>query len=319
MLKQSAKLILGLSAIVFGVFAAQALAYSELIVFGDSLSDTGNHPAATLGLPYPYYQNRISNGPNAVDTLAVQLGLTAEPSNFLLNRRDGTNYAVSGANASGIEPHDLHQQLNAYLGTASLPLRDNALYVVMIGGNDIRDAAYTSNLTQAKAQAQAAASSVNNALQRLLAQGARELLVAGVPDVGTTPESRKREASSPGIMARTTTLSQTFNAQLEQDITVLESTYAVDIRYYNAFAPLSAILQAPSQHGFDNTRDACFSASPYQFHPDCDFNTFVFFDAIHPTAKVHRIWGLGMAEALQATRHLPVNLSPILQLLLLDD
>jgi hypothetical protein len=33
--------------------------YSELIVFGDSLSDTGNLASLTIDFPRPYYKNRV--------------------------------------------------------------------------------------------------------------------------------------------------------------------------------------------------------------------------------------------------------------------
>ena len=55
--------------------------YSEMIVFGDSLSDTGNvHTASTAqGLipdpPPPYFDGRLSNGPIWVDRLAERLGI----------------------------------------------------------------------------------------------------------------------------------------------------------------------------------------------------------------------------------------------------
>ena len=49
---------------------AQAAAYSQLVAFGDSLSDTGNVFAVT-GTPVPpYYDGNYSNGPVWVDRLA---------------------------------------------------------------------------------------------------------------------------------------------------------------------------------------------------------------------------------------------------------
>ena len=70
--------------------------YSEMIVFGDSLSDTGNvHIASTAQglIPDPGFDGRLSNGPIWLDRLAERLTL-ASPSPSLTG---GTNYAYAGA------------------------------------------------------------------------------------------------------------------------------------------------------------------------------------------------------------------------------
>ena len=96
--------------------ATQALPFSSLVVFGDSLSDSGNNaividtqiappgtPPGTLRTPtpivspsfipsLPYASNRYSNGPVWVEQFAAKLGLSALPSVL-----GGTNYAFGGA------------------------------------------------------------------------------------------------------------------------------------------------------------------------------------------------------------------------------
>ena len=75
------------------------LLFSDIYVFGDSLSDTGNLLAAAenflgatneLVLEFfaPYFEGRLSNGPVWVETLAPQLELTSDPN---------LNFAVTGA------------------------------------------------------------------------------------------------------------------------------------------------------------------------------------------------------------------------------
>src|SRR5262245_23552537 len=70
----------------------------NLVIFGDSLSDTGNFlplaPPGSIPRPDLYYQGRMSNGPVWVDALAKYLGEPAvQPSH-----EGGLNYATSGAN-----------------------------------------------------------------------------------------------------------------------------------------------------------------------------------------------------------------------------
>src|SRR5262249_42011574 len=53
--------------------------FSEVVVFGDSISDTGNVFLFTDGVAAgpPYFEGRFSNGPVWVEVLAQGLGLPA--------------------------------------------------------------------------------------------------------------------------------------------------------------------------------------------------------------------------------------------------
>lgn len=73
--------------------------YASAVVFGDSISDTGrvrDDIAAISGgavtyPPEPYFDGRFTNGPNYIDRLQVEWGLTPEV--------DLYNYAYGGASA----------------------------------------------------------------------------------------------------------------------------------------------------------------------------------------------------------------------------
>ncbi|MGH6636712.1 MAG: SGNH/GDSL hydrolase family protein, partial [Gammaproteobacteria bacterium] len=81
---------------------------SEIIVFGDSLSDTGNL-ASLPGFEFlkdPPFDRGFSNGPRAVEVLANNLGLHVNPSLHLVGPPVGTSFAVSGARAGGTSPID---------------------------------------------------------------------------------------------------------------------------------------------------------------------------------------------------------------------
>ena len=80
--------------------------------------------------------------------LAQGLGLSANPSNWLTSPSvpAGTNYAVGGATSAlaaigGPTLINLPEQVAAYSAFVSGQADPNALYVVMIGGNDVRNAA----------------------------------------------------------------------------------------------------------------------------------------------------------------------------------
>ena len=191
--------------------SAASYAYSELVILGDSLSDTGN--TALFDLPYPYHENRISNGPVAVDILAAGLGLSAARSGHILGNGDGSNYAVSGANAGGNEPHGLNAQLAVFLAGQQM-IDSEALYLIMIGGNDVRDAAVIEDMSVALDKVYAAASAIRQATEQLVQAGAKSIVVSNVPDISKIPETTDRASNNPGILQRAQQLSIAFNQRL---------------------------------------------------------------------------------------------------------
>src|SRR5262245_44415384 len=141
---------------------------SSLFVLGDSLSDVGNLAALadyalnqpidppTVGLCNPtevlvlkhrcddlfYQESRVSDGPVAVERLAADLGLPPlRPSLHIVPNQPhgGTVYAVGGAKARATGDSDLARQVDWLLVEHAL-LPQDALYVVIIGGNDAIDA-----------------------------------------------------------------------------------------------------------------------------------------------------------------------------------
>src|SRR5262245_65983712 len=80
---------LGLTSAVYG-----EPPFSEVIVFGDSISDTGNGYIFTGGFAAgpPYFDGRFSNGPVWVEALAQELGLPVPTPSL----NGGTNYAIGG-------------------------------------------------------------------------------------------------------------------------------------------------------------------------------------------------------------------------------
>jgi len=128
--------------LLFPIGSTAAPSFREIVVFGDSLSDTGN--LASLPefgfLNIPPFDRGFSNGPRAVEVLANSIGLDVDPSLHLVGPPVGTNFAVSGARARRINPIDLPAQIGTFLLNNSGTAPSDALYVVLIGGNDVRDA-----------------------------------------------------------------------------------------------------------------------------------------------------------------------------------
>ncbi len=277
---------------------AQAQGYSALYVLGDSLSDTGNLASVTAPFPDPpYYMNRVSNGPVAVEVLAARLGLSADASLHLLGAAQGSNYAVAGARSAGVEPIDLPVQVDFLLLNHGNSLPADALYVVFIGGNDVRDARDAADRMSSDQIIQLAAEGVGTAVQRLLDAGAVKVMVVNAPDIGSIPETQllADALGDPRIVRKASHYSRRYNTLLADQVEALEQSTGQDLVLYDLFEFLASAIADGAAWEFSNTSEACFSSATFVFHPDCDFGAnfdrFLFFDEIHPSARLHERTG----------------------------
>jgi len=336
---------------------APPAATSALLVLGDSLSDVGNaaavfdyllslpihpptvglcNPADVLVVPRPcddlfYRQSRVSDGATAVEHVAAHLGLDElAPSLHLLPDRPGagTNYAVSSAKAGSQGDEDLSRQVDMLLLDYGLQLPADALYVVMIGGNDAIDAlqAAVSGAPNAAATSAAivteAVAGVAANLGRLIDYGARRIVVANVPDLASLPGVRARAAETEdeaAVLAAASAISEAFDGELDALLDGIESERQslAPVPLMLVRFDLRAALQAAQDTaaaGGGNGLDACFDSDAYRqsqtaervFHPDCApgagetprFGNFVFWDGIHPTGAAHAAIAAALIELL---------------------
>jgi phospholipase/lecithinase/hemolysin len=206
------------------LLSVPAAAYDAEYVFGDSLSDNGNLAAAGgVNFPNPpSFDNSFTNGPVAVQLLAESLGLTLKASDWLNapSVPTGTNYAVAGATSAeaavgGFLGFNLPDQVGAYSAYTSGMADPNALYVIMIGGNDVRDAALSGLGEPAEENANDAGVEAEKvAISTLSGEGAKNFLIVNVPNVGLIPEFTQE---NPTLAATATTLSQDYNSLLASD------------------------------------------------------------------------------------------------------
>ena len=155
-------------------------------------------------------------------------------------------------------------------------------------------------------------------INKLIAAGAQNILVANAPDIGAIPET---SLISAGLLANSqsnqqkyqakllpemvTGLSATYNFVLRNSLRKVEWQSGLDILEYNLFDYLTDQINNASELGYANTTEACiwmFSQGG-TVNPACDFpaaNTFLFWDEIHPTAKAHQGAGLELLDIISA-------------------
>jgi len=284
---------------------ASAVPFTSLTVFGDSLSDTGNIYIATGGAQppssQPYYNGRFSNGPVWIDTLAGGLGLASQ---VMPSLAGGNNYAFGGARtgASG-SPPGLLAQVGGLWGPTHPFADPTGLYVVVGGGNDLRDARGASS-TDASRQAAAAAAAANifSTVSLLASKGAQHVLIANVPDLGYTPE-----AALLGLVANSTDISQRFNNIVDDFEAMLEAMFAdldvsfLDMAGWGDVIRDDALNNGGGVYGITNVIAPC-AGFQFSFGASCDISLFS--DALHPSARAHAILG-NAALALVTSNEVP--------------
>jgi outer membrane lipase/esterase len=233
------------------VTAPAVLAFDHIVVFGDSLSDSGN-------------AGRFSNGPVWVEQLAHRLGLPLTPS-----QTGGLNLAVGGARLDpNSGPHNLRAQADLYL--AIPPPKGRVLHIVFGGGNDILAAIGTPH---AGTMVDTAVASLTSIVSDLARQGATDILLPSLPDVGMTPEVRAR---GDGAVAEAGVLAERFNAQVERALRTVNGVrlHGLDVR-----AMAERARADPAALGFVDVTTPC------EHLPTCD--GYLFWDGVHPTTKAH--------------------------------
>ncbi len=330
---------------------------SALFVLGDSLSDVGNaaasidvllgqpyFPMHTVGLCNPidvfvlghgcddliYERSRATNGPVAAEVLAAGLGLAPlEPSFHTVPQRPtvGSDYAVAGATAAGTGIDDLRSQVDRLRLDHRAGLPADALYVVMIGGNDalaaLHDAAEARAGLQpgedARAVVAAAVSAIGDAVETLAASGARLIVVTNLPNLAVLPVVKQRAADLGLTLgeaeAAATDVTAAFNDELAARLAVVVAAHPeATIAPFDLFSALQALRAADAAAGVDVT-EACFDSDAYRssptaerrFSPGCmplpsggpRFDAYFFWDAIHPTARVHAALGQALLDAYE--------------------
>jgi outer membrane lipase/esterase len=285
--------------------------HQRFVVFGDSLSDPGNAFVLVRKLEVPPFDNLIpdapyargaahfSNGATWIEQLSLRERALPSAGPALLIPRVFSNYAVGGSTASPLSPFDLSRQVSTFLADFGAHAPGNALYVMWLGGNDIRAAlgALAQDPTGATSQGilTQAIEAIGVNLHTLHFAGARRFLVANAPDLALTPAVR---LLGPQAQGAANFFSQQFNQGLELALKSVEATLGVDIVRLDVFGILNEIVAAPQSVGLNNVTEACIrlnvTAGAFCRQP----GNYLFWDGIHPTAAGHRILARRANEAL---------------------
>lgn len=282
-----------LAGVVLAWSGAASATYSQLYVFGDSLSDNGNMWLATGGaIPdSPPYAQKFSNGPVAVERLAARLGLSLTPS-----LAGGNDYAFAGAATGNVGAYDNYVSyaygipiLNGWTGidkqvagfAAAPPVGLSSALVVMWGGpNDLF-------IDPSTTAASDAANNLAGSIASLINAGARHILVPSMVDLSSTAEG---QAATQFEQAGLSALSAFFNAELDARLDSLRlANPQVQLFGFDTNAAISSLIDQKAVLGFTNTTGSCVESGCFLTPGLAD--QYLFWDGVHPSAHANQILG----------------------------
>jgi cholinesterase len=257
--------------------------FSNIFVFGGPLEDVGNYASVFGDLPPLFFNNRFSNGPLAVEILAARLGLRVTPSLHRIGPAQGNNFSSVDAFASGNETKDLAGQLDAYFAAHGNRADPRALYYIIIGGNEVIEATLEPDDAISRQIIANAVLAKEAAIRRLVAAGAKTILNPNFINIGITPQIRLA-----GLSERGARMSRLHNRLFDRMLDRVEQELDFMLIRHDFHQFVNSSLNSAAILRLTNTTDSCLALLP---SGQCDFEHFVFFNELFPTAKVHDLWG----------------------------
>ncbi|WP_117234386.1 SGNH/GDSL hydrolase family protein [Vibrio maerlii] len=326
------KVALGLAWMVSS--AAVADEYTNMVVFGDSLSDNGNLYAldisGALGPARQTYGPRFSNGPLLAEYVSqsLQLGNIVP---IALQQANSNNFAVAGAVALATDEASarnvLSTQLDTYLSFQSSHLSDSTLFFITIGGNDVRAArSFLSDQILNRSverprkvafkQVREAAKETITQIERLAERGAGNIVIVNTPNIGSIPENDyirqsmlfqadtfKEQLQSGFFNLTASNLSTTYNYALTRGVRSLRNEYPeLELTLFDFAGVSQEAIQNPGKYGFTNVINQCnFALTPLGTITPTDWycEGYLFFDQIHPTTAGHKVAADALIEQLK--------------------
>jgi outer membrane lipase/esterase len=291
---------------------ADAQIHERLIIFGDSLSDSGNFFAETgqvarapfdpiPSAPYTMGGHHFSNGATWVEQLATNLGLNPSANPALVNPGQFTNYAFGRARARAGAPvfsaFDLATQVNYFLVDFDNVAPSDATYVIWIGANDARDAFEAGGDPGIVVDS---ITSIASNIGLLVMKGARRFVVLNVPNLGLVPAINQLPDPIPALA---TGFTLGYNQALSNALDLIVPTIILvggELTRVDTFAILTAIVSDPAAAGLSNVTDSCLSFGVTGGFINPTPNDHLFWDAAHPTFAGHALLSQAVADVMTA-------------------
>jgi phospholipase/lecithinase/hemolysin len=301
-----------LAILVFGgiqfLHAQSVPTFTDMVVFGDSLSDVGNIASRAqdeYGVRYPapgpndefnYTDGSFTDGVDTDPAAGAVIRVWHEQlaSKFLNVKRlndsldGGQDYAFGGAKTiagqstrtifseAGFTVNftidNMGKQVNDYLSSHTPSA--TTLFIVWGGGNDLLDDPSDADVTQT-------ANNIGGLVTQLATAGAKSFLVPNVPPLGMIPQYNTKKKAKTVRNQASASYRDTLNTVLDQTIASL-GAQGINITVYrlDVYSLFMDFIANPLTYGYINSTD---SSQGMPVNPD----RYLFWDAIHPTTTGH--------------------------------
>jgi thermolabile hemolysin len=257
--------------------------WSNLYVFGDSLSDNGNFvriagPIELYNAPYHYWQGRWSNGLVWPEYLAKVLRAN------LLDFAVGT--ATTGETTHGsfypYVPTVLDQIRSFRASHVNIPA--DSLFIVQGGANDFFQELQVPGGDPGKVPA-AAVANIMTGVALLKAAGAKHVLIMNLPDLGTIPAFT--QSGVPALPEMMNWLTMAYNQALAEAVSdFAAANHGITVSVVDIFGFDVSVVSRPQRYGLTNVTDV----SPNSVIPNQFASSYFFWDWAHPTTTAHQAW-----------------------------
>ncbi|KAM6551202.1 hypothetical protein CsatB_001010 [Cannabis sativa] len=315
-------------------------AASAVLVFGDSTVDPGNNnylPTIFKSNFLPYGRDlankkptgRFCNGRLTTDFLASYVGLKdyvppyLDPSLSMEELMTGVSFASAGSGYDPITPQvgnvlpvlkqleyfkEYKKRLESSIGKQETEHHINkAIFVISAGTNDfivnyftlpIRRKIYTTLSSYDIFLME----HVKTFLQDLWGEGARRIVVGGLPPMGCLPGvitlNSPNEFQPRGCIDKYNSAARDYNKLLQNQLVSMQSglaNFGARIAYVDLYGPVMELIREPTKFGLKEIFKGCcgtgylevtFLCNPLSYVcPDA--NKYMFWDSIHPTEKTY--------------------------------
>ncbi|XP_050241713.1 GDSL esterase/lipase EXL3-like isoform X3 [Quercus robur] len=290
-----------------------------VIIFGDSIVDTGNNNyiETVVKCDFPPYgrdfnggkpTGRFSNGKVAADFLAEIFGVKKilpaylDPNLQLQDLLTGVSFASGGA---GYDPLTAKIVIKEAVGESrTATILSKSIFIVCAGSNDIANTYFSTPFRIAHydipGYTDLMVRSATSFLQELHGLGARRIGVLSSPSIGCVPSQRTLAGGIlRGCSESANQAAILFNSKLSSQLDSFNKRLP-DARlvYLDIYNPLLAIIQNPSQYGFQEANKGCCGTGKIEvsilctsFSPETCTNAseYVFWDSYHPSEQTSKI------------------------------
>lgn len=278
---------------------AQGPPLDRVVVFGDSLCDTGNLYQVTQGgfpfegpapiFPIAFYpQGRFTNGPVWVETFAPVAGF-ATPANFTTTL-GGTNFAFGGAEtgigSSQRDSPNVGTQVGLFQASQG-SFTGTELIILWAGANDFNPVPPASLPSP-----ESVVANMVSRITELNQLGGKYFLVPNVPPLGDTPQGR---AQGPLVSFVLNLVVFQYNQLLDDALDGLEKNLDISVVRFDTFGLVSKVGSSPSAFGFANVTEPAFDLATLTTVPNP--NEYLYWDTLHPTAAAHAVLGKAAVNA----------------------